>query len=162
MDVRCEVCGCRTEENQLGEVLLAGRKTMACPVCKKSLGSIAKNPRQHLSEAQNLLNMDTGTRRSAEVQSALTSFFGTLGLLGEPAEAADPAAHEAELEALRHDLDELKSRFDRFYRRYVISKILAIALPVLLVVIMLIILLASGAVGNIIDYYNTIVEYSNM
>ena len=69
---------------------------------------------------------------------------------------------EDEIADLRAQLQALSDSFNGFRKRYIISKIVSIALPVVLIIIMLIIVIASGAVGNLVNYYNTIVDYANM
>ena len=188
MDTHCQICGCITEESQLGDYEISGRTLKACRICRKSLDSIKQNPAVHAGEAYNIVNMNTGSRRSAEVQNLLVAHFASLGVAFQqappaapvqpmppvqPVQTAQPVQQvtyaasaqgntEQELAQLRKEFDELKKSYEGFRRRYYIAKIISITLPILLVIIMFIIMIKSGALENLFNYYNTIVEYANM
>lgn len=192
MDIRCEVCGCPTDSAELREYSIGGEKVNACRTCVKSLKAIEAAPAENRSRAFDLANMNTSGRRSDKVQLALVNRFAQLGIIIVPVvpqqvippqpvvppvqTVTPPSAmpvsstqtppqavtEQQQIDQLRKDLIDLKFRFDRFYKRYLISKILSIALPILLILIMLIIVIKSGAIENLVNYYNTITEYANM
>ena len=187
MDFRCEICGCKTEQQELREYGLSGESFNACNFCRKQLDSIKKSPAQMSSDAKNLLNMNTNGRRSQKVQDSLEKEFAAVGISFSPAvteapfvpasampaspvqsvmpNSNQPAGNnplENEVADLRQQLQKLSDSFFAFRRRYYIVKIVSVVLPVVLVLLMLIVLVASGALKNLFNYYNTIMDYANM
>lgn len=183
MDFRCEICGCKTEPQELKSYTLQGEEINACSFCRKQLESIKKAPKDFENDAKSLLNMNTNGKRSEKVQLLLKVELDSLGVDTSPAvnnqnafmpqgarvNSPSPAVQnvkngslEDEIADLRAQLQALSDSFNGFRKRYIISKIVSIALPVVLIIIMLIIVIASGAVGNLVNYYNTIVDYANM
>lgn len=163
MSERCEVCGCVTEEEMLKSCQLGSAEVKVCSFCKKQLDSIEKNPKENYENALNLLNMDTSGRRSEKVQKALREKLEGLGISEEsqPADGGEGASAK-ELEELREKVDSLESELKAFKKRYVMTKILEVVIPIAFIVIMLIVIVASGALKNIFNYYETIMEYANM
>lgn len=164
MSNRCEICGCITEEEMLRSYTLSGKQMKICSFCKKQLDAIDRDPQANAQQALNLLNMDTQGKRSAETQRLLSEHFESLEITGEKqsAESAPSQPLEKEVRELKQRIDSLESELNGFRRRYVITKILEIVIPIAFIVLMLIILVASGALKNLFGYYNTIMDYANM
>lgn len=172
MDVRCSVCGCITDGELMKNYTLCGKEIDVCNFCKKQLDAIAENPIGLQQSARNLLNMNTKGKRSEEVNALLKNHFRELGIstaLPEQIKDGETAMNtqsglslQAQVNELKNRLDALQASYQSFHRRYIIGKVLGIVLPILLVIIMFIIMIATGALGNLKDYYETIVEYSTM
>lgn len=165
MDARCEICGCLTEEQSLTECEISGERFKICSYCKKSLEAIAENPGESSEQAVNIFSMEN-SHRSERAKKALGRYFASLGVSGNPKSSAKaPAAAAAqsdELKELTEKVEKLQNDLDKFKRRYFISKALEIAIPILLIVIVFIVMIASGALDNLKNYYDTILEYANM
>ncbi len=92
MDFRCEICGCKTEQQELKNYELSGESFNACSFCRRQLDAIKKSPADNLNDAQNLLNMNTNGRRTERAQKALVSEFSALGISLTPYPApSEPA-----------------------------------------------------------------------
>ena len=166
MDARCEICGCLTDEQSLTECELSGEQFRICSYCKKSLEAIAENPGESSEQAVNIFSMEN-SHRSERAKRALGRYFAMLGVSGNPkpsakATAAAAAAPSDEIKELTEKVEKLQNDLDRFKRRYFISKALEIAIPILLIIIVFIVMIASGALDNLKNYYDTILEYANM
>ena len=161
MDARCEICGCATDAEQLKTYKIADREYSVCNFCRGRINGIIKNPSASVSEAENLLKMDTNGKRSAEAQQSLEALFKSAGVSKEPAAAAAPAQN-AEVEQLKEQLETLSADFQAFKKQYFLSKILSVAIPVGLIIIMLLVMIFSGAFKSLFNYYDTIMEYANI
>lgn len=141
---------------------LGGRELKICNFCRKQLDSVERDPVNNRQQAMNLLEMDTQGKRSADTQRRLTEHFGKLGISDNTESKAAESDLQKQVTELNEKVNTLESELHAFRRRYIISKILGITLPVAFVVLMLIILVASGALKNLFGYYNTIMDYANM
>jgi polyhydroxyalkanoate synthesis regulator phasin len=164
MNGRCDVCGCKTEREQLKEYVLSGEKREVCVFCKKQLDLIAKNPVENSASAINMLSRDTKGNRTPETQSLLEKQFSDLGvgITDNTGTAVSGNTQSAEVEELKKRVEELSNELKAFKKGYLFSKILSIVLPIVFVVIMLIVLIASGALKNIFGYYDYLSELANM
>lgn len=164
MNGRCDVCGCKTEREQLKEYVLSGEKREVCVFCKKQLDLIAKNPVENSASAINMLSRDTNGNRTPETQSLLEKQFSDLGvgITDNTGTAVSGNTQSAEVEELKKRVEELSNELKAFKKGYLLSKILSIVLPIVFVVIMLIVLIASGALKNIFGYYDYLSELANM
>lgn len=188
MENRCDLCGCKTDFLDLSEFVFDnGTKASVCGYCQKQLSAFNKSPKAAADWAQKLLVTDTKGVRPQKVEKAFTEMLlknginpprqeppPTSGYYGiepsgqnynkaeMPAFFENPATPEDELQTVKRQLGELQSEFKKFKKRYYISKILGIVLPILFVIIMVIILFASGAVQNIFDYYAQMSDLANM
>ena len=172
METRCEICGCLTEEEQLTDFELAGESFKVCTYCKKGLEAIAEHPDKSSEQAVNMFSMEN-SHRSVRAQKAMGRYFASLGVSGNPVKPAGTAAPAPsvksaaqtsgdEIKELSERLTQLENKVERFRKRYYISKALGIAIPVLLIVIAFIVMVASGALENLANYYDTIMDYANM
>jgi len=164
MNGRCDVCGCKTEQEQLKEYMLSGEKREICVFCKKQLDAVAQDPVGNSESAKNMLSRDTKGNRTPETQSLLKKHFSALGISADADAnaAAKPQAQSGEVEELKRKVEELSNELKSFKRNYWLSKILSIVLPIVLTVVMLIVLIASGALKNIFGYYDYLSELANM
>ncbi len=165
MEARCEICGCPTEEEFLSDYSLSGEQFKICSYCKKRLEAIADNPKENYEQALNIFKLDN-PHRSPTAQAALVKFFGSLGV-SEKSESVSPkkpveTVRDAEIKRLEEKIDRLEKKVEKYRRKYIISKVIEIAVPVLLILIVFIIMIASGALDNLVNYYNTIIDYANM
>ena len=164
MNGRCDVCGCKTEQEQLKEYVLSGEKREVCVFCKKQLDLIAKDPVGNAQSALNMLSRDTKGNRTPETQRLLENQFSALGVgkTDNANAAVSGNAQSAEVEELKKRVEELSNELKSFKKNYLLSRILSIVLPIVFVVIMLIVLIASGALKNIFGYYDYLSELANM
>lgn len=176
MNNRCDICGCETESEGLKKYELSGNEYDICVFCRKRLEKISKNPAAEATEAVNMLYMDTKGRRNGQCDTALKEHFESLGIDTRKKEAvpaftpymplsvntANVNAGGTEIEELKRQISELNEKFNSFRRRYIISRVLGMVMPVVIVFVMLIILLASGALQSLFDYYGLILDYANM
>lgn len=72
-----------------------------------------------------------------------------------------PLTEHEELEIVKKQLNDLQTNFNKFKKRYYLSKILGIVLPIVFIILMLIILVKSGAVQSIFDYYAQLSDWAN-
>ena len=171
MNGRCDVCGCKTEHEQLKEYAISGEKREVCVFCKKQLDLMARDPVGNSESALNMLSQDTKGNRTQKTQTLLEKHFSALGVGAVGGQKAELSGQKAELsggsqsaqvEELKKQVEALSNELKSFKKSYFISKILSIALPIVLVVVMLIVLIASGALKNIFGYYDYLSELANM
>lgn len=164
MNGRCDVCGCKTEREQLKEYAISGEKCEVCVFCKKQLDLIARDPVGNSESALNMLSQDTKGNRTQKTQTLLEKHFSALGVgaVGEQKAELSDGSQSAQVEELKKQVEALSDELKSFKKSYFISKILSIALPIVLVVVMLIVLIASGALKNIFGYYDYLSELANM
>lgn len=179
MNEFCDVCGCKTEEDSLKLFLIGGDSYCVCHFCRKQLKNIAQSPKENVDAANNILYMNTNKRRSEQCNASLRKYMVSYGIPINPVSdentgQADvppapvtpppfvPPAVGNEVEELKKQVDELSEKLNRFYKRFLLSKILGIIIPFLMVVVMLIIMLSTGALKNIFEYYGMLSEYANM
>lgn len=166
MDARCDICGCLTEEQSLTDFEMAGEQFKVCSYCKKNLETVAANPEENSELAVNIFTMDN-RHRSERAKRALGRYFGSLGVSGNPKTETNVPSVAApvqgdDVRALIGRVEKLEKELDRFKRRYYLSKALGITIPILLIVVVFIVMVSSGAIDNLKNYYNTILEYANM
>lgn len=172
------LCGCKTDMLDLTEYEFEnGVKASVCGFCKKQLLAFNKNPSSNSLWARQLLETDTKGVRPEEVEEAFRhTVYGvnpavrTQGVnyvntaKNQPVKAevqTKPLTQKEEFEIVKKQLYELQKDFKKFKKRYYLSKILGIVLPISIVLLLIIILFASGALQNIFDYYAQLSDWAN-
>lgn len=165
MENRCSVCGCITDLSELSDIALSGEHFAVCPFCSKKIKAIEEQPLKQAVAALELLYADTKGRRNQRCSEMLFRHFYSLGISPERVKEHLPARESnlrEEIDALKNTVEALQNDLKKFKRRYYLSKILGITVPVIITFIMLVILLSSGALNAIFDYYGLITDYAGM
>ncbi len=178
MNTRCDICGCETDPSDIEEYLLSGKAKNICSFCRKRIKEVETDPTNKSEAARNLLFMDTKGHRSEDTNILIRKHFYELGIdisavsqpeiqvvpvpVAAPAQAAPaPATADLQTAELQKELEDLKNSFNRFRRRYYISKILSLVAPIFVLIIGLIILHKMGTIQTFIDYFNMLSEYAS-
>ena len=178
MNTRCDICGCETDPSDIEEYLLSGKAKNVCSFCRKRIKEVEADPANKSEAARNLLFMDTKGHRNEDTNILIRKHFYELGIdisaapqpelpvtpvpVMAPAQAAPaPANTDMQTAELKKELEDLKNSFQRFRRRYYISKILGYVAPVIVLIIGLIILHKMGTIQTFIDYFNMLSEYAS-
>lgn len=181
MENRCLLCGCKTDALDLTKYKFKnGAEANVCGFCKKQLLAFNKNPESNALWVQQLLDTDTKGVRPTAVEEALRLAASENQIAPAPEKQAAsvmpkdinfintannqsvrPLTKEEEFAIVKKQLADLQKDFKSFKKRYYLSKILGIVLPVVMVVLLFVILLATGAFENILNYYEQIKEWAN-